>query len=333
MHSLTLDYLRKQNITLALAQSLRQVGELKGQHDLYVQQRPEILENLKQSATIESVESSNRIEGIEADPERLKELVKRGGAPSGRSEQEIAGYRDVLATIHTSFEHIPVTPGTILQLHRDLYRFVGGGDRGGTWKPSDNLIAETKADGTRVVRFEPTPAWQTPEAMRQIPAFVLDFLCIHPFSDGNGRMSRLLTLLLLYQEGFDVGRYISLERVIEQQKEGYYETLQAASQGWHAGEHSLTRWWEYLTGVIVLSAYREFSSRAGAITARRGAKRELVIDVIARLGHTFRYADIEKACPDVSRPTIMRVLEELKSNGTIRPMGRGPAAAWEKVAQ
>lgn len=350
MHSLTLDYLRKQNITLSLAQSLRQVGELKGQHDLYVQQRPEILENLKQSATIESVESSNRIEGIEADPERLKELVKRGGAPSGRSEQEIAGYRDVLATIHTSFEHIPVTPNTILQLHRDLYRFVGDGDRGGTWKPSDNLIAETRADGTRVVRFEPTPAWQTPEAMRQlcdgyrevkesgevdplllIPAFVLDFLCIHPFSDGNGRMSRLLTLLLLYQEGFDVGRYISLERVIEQQKEGYYETLQAASQVWHEGEHSLTRWWEYLTGVIVLSAYREFSSRAAAITARRGAKRELVIDVIARLGHTFRYADIEKACPDVSRPTIMRVLEELKGEGKVRPMGRGPAAAWEKL--
>jgi Fic family protein len=212
VHSLTLDYLRKQSITLTLAQSLRLVGELKGQHDLYVQQRPEILENLKQSAVIESVESSNRIEGIEADPVRLKELVRKGGVPSGRSEQEIAGYRDVLRTIHTSHEHIPITPGTILQLHRDLYRFVGDGTRGGSWKSSDNLIAETKADGTRVVRFQPTPAWQTPEAMQQlcgnyravkesgevdplllIPAFILDFLCIHPFPDGNGRMSRLLS--------------------------------------------------------------------------------------------------------------------------------------------
>jgi Fic family protein len=348
--SLHIDYLSHQRITLALAQSLRQVGEFKGQHDLYVQQRPEILENLKRSAVIESVESSNRIEGIEADPERLKELVRQGGAPSGRSEQEIAGYRDVLATVHASFPHIPITPSTILQLHRDLYRFVGDGDRGGMWKTSDNLIAQTELDGTKRVRFQPTPAWQTPDAMLHlcdhyrevqesgaveplllIPAFILDFLCIHPFHDGNGRMSRLLTLLLLYQEGFEVGRYISLERIIEQQKTGYYETLHAASQGWHTGTHSLTRWWEYLTGVVVLSAYREFASRAGAITARRGAKRELVIDVIGRLGTTFRFAEIEKACPDVSRPTIMRVLDELKKDGRIRPMGRGPAAAWEKI--
>jgi Fic family protein len=350
MRSLTLDYLQKQQISLALAQSLRQVGEIKGQHDLYVQQRPELLDSLKKSAAIESVESSNRIEGIEADPERLKDLVNKGGVPTGRSEQEIAGYRDVLATVHTSFKHIPITPNTILQFHRDLYRFVGDGDRGGHWKASDNAIAETQADGTRFIRFQPTPAWQTPEAMQQlcdnyrtikesgvvdplllIPAFVLDFLCIHPFSDGNGRMSRLLTLLLLYQDGFEVGRYISLERVIEQQKEGYYETLHAASQGWHESQHRLTRWWEYLTGVVILSAYREFASRSGAITLRRGAKREQVIDVIHRLGRTFRYADIEKACPDVSRPTIMRVLEELKAKAEIRPTGRGPAAAWEKI--
>lgn len=350
MRSLSLDFLQSQTITLALARSLRQVGELKGAHDLYLQQRPELLENLRQSAAIESVESSNRIEGIEADAERLKEIVRRGGAPIGRSEQEIAGYRDVLATIHTSFEHIPLTPGTILQLHRDLYRFVGGGDRGGAWKTSDNAIAETLPDGSRRVRFQPTPAWQTPEAMSQlcegyraldeagevdplllIPAFVLDFLCIHPFHDGNGRMSRLLTLLLLYKSGFEVGRYISLERVIEEQKEGYYDTLQAASQGWHEGGHSLTGWWEYLTGVVIFSAYKEFSERAGAISSRRGGKRELVLDVIGRLGGAFRYAQIERACPDVSRPTIMRVLDELKVAGKIRPVGRGPAASWEKL--
>jgi Fic family protein len=137
---------------------------------------------------------------------------------------------------------------------------------------------------------------------------------------------------LLYQEGLEVGRYISLERIVEQQKEGYYETLQVASLHWHEGEHSLTRWWEYLTGVVILSAYREFSQRTSSITARRGAKRELVLEVIARLGQTFRYAEIEKACPDVSRPTIIRVLEELKGEGKIRPLGRGPAAAWEKTS-
>lgn len=350
MKSLSLDFLRRQTITLSLARSLRLIGEFKGEHDLYVQQRPELLGNLRQSAVIESVESSNRIEGIEADPARLKALLQKGGAPASRPEQEIAGYRDVLATIHANYADIPITPNYILQLHRDMYRFVGEGDRGGQWKTTDNLISETLPDGSRSIRFMPTPAWQTPEAMRLlcdgyretrdsgevdplllIPAFVLDFLCIHPFADGNGRMSRLMTLLLLYQSGFAVGRYISLERVVEQTKEGYYETLHDASQGWHEGAHSLTRWWEYLTGVVILSAYREFSQRAGAVTARRGAKREQVIDAIQRLGRTFRYADIERACPDVSRPTVARVLDELKAAGKLRPTGRGPAAAWEKL--
>jgi Fic family protein len=164
--SLSLEFLRHQSITLSLAQSLRLIGELKGEHDLYVQQRPELLNNLRQSAVIESVESSNRIEGIEADPARLKSLLLKGGAPSNRPEQEIAGYRDVLATIHTSYAEIPLTPNYILQLHRDMYRFVGDGERGGQWKTTENLITETLPDGSRFICFAPTPAWQTPEAMR-----------------------------------------------------------------------------------------------------------------------------------------------------------------------
>jgi Fic family protein len=351
MKSLSLSYLEKQHISLSLAQSLRIIGEINGKHALYTQQYPEVLENLRQSAVIQSIESSNRIEGVEAAPERLQDLVRRGDVPTNRSEQEIAGYRDVLATIHTSFEHIPITPNTILQLHRDLYRFVGEGDRGGFWKHTDNQIAEVLPDGTRHIRFNPTPAWQTPEAMQQlcdnfrqmkenglvdplllIPAFILDFLCIHPFSDGNGRMSRLLTLLLLYQSGFEVGRYIALERIIEEQKEGYYETLQKASVEWHEGEHSLSSWWEYLVGVVILSAYREFiGDRSGVVTTRRGAKSEIVVDVINRLATHFSMTDIKRACPDVSHPTIRRVLDKLKAEGKIRPVGRGPAASWEKV--
>jgi len=351
MKSLDAEFLRRQPISHGLVQTIRLLGEYRGKHDLFVQQAPQVLDSLQDSARIESAESSNRIEGVTAPPERMKAILQKGGMPSNRSEQEIAGYRDVLATIHASYAYIPITTGIILQFHRDLYGFHTS-SVGGHWKSANNEIAETHPDGSRVIRFTPTPAWQTPAAMEDlcdsfrglkasgefdtlllIPAFVLDFLCIHPFLDGNGRMSRLLTLLLLYQAGYDVGRYISLERIVEQHKEGYYDTLGDASQEWHEGHHSLMRWWDYFLGVILLAAYREFESRVGVVTSLRGSKRELVIDVIRRLPPSFRFAEVERVCPDVSRPTIQRVFDELRRKGVLRSTGRGPLARWEKTGE
>lgn len=349
MNSLRRDYLEKQSIGLGLIQTVRRLGEYQGKHELFAQQAPQILDTLQESARVESVEASNRIEGVVASPDRLQEIVAKGGAPANRSEEEIAGYRDVLATIHTSYEHIPVTPNVILQLHRDLYTFSEGGI-GGEWKRTDNEIAETLPDGTRRIRFRPTPAWQTPDAMRAlcdgyqqlkeeggvdslllIPAFLLDFLCIHPFADGNGRMSRLLTLLLLYQSGYMVGRYISLERIVEKQKEGYYETLGVASQGWSEGNHSIERWRDYFLGVVLLSAYREFEQRVGVLTtAGGGAKTRRVLDALQRLPIRFRLEDVQRACPGVSDSVLRKTLIELRKQGQL-VAGRGANAYWTKT--
>jgi Fic family protein len=241
-----------------------------------------------------------------------------------------------------------VTTNLVLQLHRDLFRFVPGG--GGRWKPTDNQITETAADGTVRVRFTPVPAHAVPDAMAQlsdrfggalaagvieplllIPAYVLDFLCIHPFADGNGRMARLVTLLLLYKSGYDVGRYISLEAQVENTKESYYGSLLASSQNWHDGTHTLVPWWEYFLGVVLLMAYREFERRVGETTARRGAKRDMIVDAVRRLPARFRYADLERMLPAVSRPTINRALRELRLAGAIRCAKAGRDATWEKV--
>jgi len=236
----------------------------------------------------------------------------------------------------------------VLQLHRDLFQFVPGG--GGRWKATDNDITETRPDGPTVVRFKPLAAHLTTDAMAQlhdayraklddqtveplllISTYVLDFLCVHPFADGNGRMARLLSLLLLYQAGYEVGRYISLEGVIEQTKEGYYDSLHASSQRWHEAKHSLVPWWEYFVGVMLVKAYRDFEDRVGVTSARRGAKRDMIRDAVNRLPNQFRYADLERALPAVSRPTIARALRELRSEGVIRCLKPGRNATWQKI--
>ena len=222
---------------------LTQIHEFKGEQNLFIETNSDTLTQLVEVARIQSTEASNKIEGIYTSDDRLKKIVLNKTTPRTRNEQEIAGYRDVLATIHESYEYIPLRPTMILQLHRDLYKFSGM-SIGGNYKNSDNVIAETDSAGNRFVRFQPVPAWEAPEAidfackaydeavqsgadpLLVIPMFILDFLCIHPFNDGNGRMSRLLTLLLLYRSGYIVGKYISIEKVIEQSKETYYETLQ-----------------------------------------------------------------------------------------------------------
>jgi Fic family protein len=348
MKSFEEGFIERQPISQTLLKTIRVIGEYKGKQELFKEQAPQVLETLRQAAIIQSTESSNRIEGITAPHQRIAELVKKKTKPRNRSEQEIAGYRDVLNTIHVNWENMPFTPGVVLQLHRDLYRFVPG--EGGKWKPVDNEIAETLPTGERVIRFKPVPAHMTSEAMNMlhkqfngmwekgaieplllIPAYVLDFLCIHPFLDGNGRMARLLTLLLLYKAGYEVGRYISLEQVVEDNRDGYYESLQKSDQGWHKEKHSLVPWWEYFLGVMLMSAYTEFERCVGVVTTARGAKREMVIDVVDRLPDEFQIADIERACPGVSRPTINRTLSELRKDGRIRCIKPGRDARWKKT--
>lgn len=348
MHSFESDFLEKQIIPHSLLRTVRLLGEYRGKEALFKQQAPQMLESLRRAAIIQSTESSNRIEGILAPADRIKKLVEQKTTPKNRSEQEIAGYRDVLATIHANHPNITFTHGVVLQLHRDLYQFVV--QQGGRWKMTDNEISETRADGMKVIRFKPIPAHQTPDAMERlhtlfkkhwdrgeidplllIPAYVFDFLCIHPFTDGNGRMARLLTLLLLYQAGFEVGRYISLEHLIENQREGYYDALYKSSQGWHEDEHILLPWWEYFLGVMLLGAYHEFERRTGELTTSHGAKRQMIMDVIGRLPDEFRMADIEHACPSVSRPTINRALRDLREVNKIACIKRGRDAVWQKT--
>lgn len=334
-------------IPMSIVRLIAQVEEYKGRQQLYTQQSPQVLEALRHVAMIQSTESSNRIEGITVSAKKLEELIADKVTPANRSEGEVAGYRDVLATIHASFSHIPVSPNTILQFHRDLYKFVAS--EGGHWKQSDNAIEEVHLDGTRFVRFVPVSAVLTPIAMEElcenlkrytqaqdsvsllfIATFILDFLCIHPFRDGNGRMGRLLTLLLLYQDGYVVGRYISLERIIEESKESYYDTLAFSSREWHEGKHTLYPWWEYFIG-IMLAAYREFENRVGMISTGRGAKTVLVRQMVERFVGDFTIAELMKICPAVSRDMIRTVVEQMRNEGKIECLGPGRSARWHRI--
>ncbi|MCW5318396.1 cell filamentation protein Fic [Nostoc sp. KVJ3] len=347
MKSFELGFIESRQITQNLLRTIRLIGEYKGKQELFKEQSPQVLETLRLAAIIQSTESSNRIEGITAPLERIKELVAEKTTPRDRSEQEIAGYRDVLTTIHTSYAHIPFTPGVVLQLHRDLYQFAVV--EGGRWKSVDNEISEIHPDGTVRVRFQPVPAYATPAAMESlherfntlwqldeieplllIPTYVLDFLCIHPFSDGNGRMARLLTLLLLYKAGYEVGRFISLERIVERTKESYYDTLYQSSQNWHLGHHSLLPWWEYFFGVLVLSAYREFEQRVGLVTNAKGAKTAMVLDAISNMPFDFSIKDLQSQCPTVGIDLIRRILRLERTEGRLECLGRGPDARWQK---
>lgn len=348
MNSFKPGFLESQPISTELLAAVRQIGEYRGKEEMYADRAPQVLETLRETAMIASTESSNRIEGVSAPHHRIEDLVVRRDRPRNRSEQEIAGYRDVLATIHANWEHMAFTPDLVLQLHRDLYQFVPG--RGGRWKTAQNQITERLADGTVRVRFDPVPPHRTAAATETlhdrlqvewesravdrlllIGAYVLDFLCIHPFLDGNGRMARVLTLLLLYRAGYGVGRYVSLEQVVEETREGYYDSLFASSEGWHESDHSLLPWWEYFLGVAVLEAYRRLDERVGSVTSRRGAKQQMVIVAIRRLPERFRYADVARACPGVSRPTIRRAMVKLRDAGEIELLRKGRDAEWRKL--
>lgn len=318
---------------------LTQIHEFKGEQNLFIEANSDTLTQLVKVAKIQSTEASNKIEGIYTSDDRLKKIVLNKTTPRTRNEQEIAGYRDVLATIHESYEYIPLRPTMILQLHRDLYKFSGM-SIGGNYKNSDNVIAETDSAGNRFVRFQPVPAWEAPEAidfackaydeavqsdadpLLVIPMFILDFLCIHPFNDGNGRMSRLLTLLLLSRSGYIVGKYISIEKVIEQSKETYYETLQQSSAGWHENQNDYTPFVRYMLGVIV-AAYRDFSSRVQVLVTSGMSKPDRIREVIKGTLGKITKAEIMEKCPDISQITVQRTLIELQKKGEIIKLGGG----------
>lgn len=319
---------------------LAQLREFKGQQNLFIEAKSDVLAELLEIAKIQSTEASNRIEGIITTEDRLKKIVREKTVPQTRSEKEIAGYRDVLSTIHENYDYIPPRPGMILQLHRDLYKYAGK-SIGGSYKNSDNVIAEEHADGSRTVRFQPVSAWETPDAMSAlcdafneavqteemdplllIPVFILDFLCIHPFNDGNGRMSRLLTLLLLYRAGFIVGKYISVEKMISDTKETYYEALRASSFGWHEGTNDYAPFVQYMLGVLA-AAYREFSSRVALLTDSSLSKPGRVREIIRTTSGRITKTEIMEKCPDISQITVQRALAELLANREIIKIGGG----------
>jgi len=332
-------------LTNDIVNMLGYIHEYKGQQNLFIEAKADVLSHLLEIAKIQSTEASNRIEGIYTSDERIKALVKEKSAPRNRNENEIAGYRDVLATIHENYDYIPPRANVILQLHRDLYQYSGMGI-GGHFKNTDNVIEEELDDGTKRVRFRPATAFETPDMIENlcnqflrevdrgevdplllIPMFVLDFLCIHPFNDGNGRMSRLLTLLLLYRSGYIVGKYIGIEMLIEKTKETYHDALQASSVGWHDGTNDYMPFVSYTLGIIK-SAYKTFSERVEHLTTKGISKPERVRQFIEnKLGKVTK-RDIMDACPDISATTIERTLGELVKDGTIIKIGNGRGTGY-----
>ena len=324
---------------------LTAIHEYRGKQALYLDAHADVLDSMLEIAKIQSTASSNRIEGIYTSDERLAQLMQDKTMPCNRSEQEIMGYRDVLATIHQNFEHITPTPNILLQLHRDLYRYSEPG-MGGRFKTTDNTIEEVDALGNRRVRFRPVTAFETPQAVDRLchawaqvmrksdvdqlialPAFILDFLCIHPFNDGNGRMSRLLMLLLLYRAGYVVVRYISLEALTEQTKEGYYEALQRSSIGWHEGTNDYRPFTAYCLGII-LSAYGAFAERAAYIANRKMTAAERVLDIVCNKVGQLSKRDIVAMCPDLHEGTVERALTELVQQQRILKVGAGRSTGY-----
>jgi Fic family protein len=325
--------------------AIHRLGEARGRQDLFIRQYPEQLNTLRTHAQVESTESSNRIEGIVAAPGRVRDLVVHHTQPRNRSEQEIAGYRDALQLIHESHVDMRFTQSVVLQLHQILYRYQPGS--GGRWKSTDNEIVERDGAGNVLrVRFTPTTAVSTPQAMADLathyqgaidgrlaeplvllPLAVLDFLCIHPFTDGNGRVARLLSLLLLYHFDYHVGRYISLERIIEESRDTYYDALERSSRGWHDHTHDPHPWLEYFWGVLI-RAYDEFEERVATL---KGSKTDQIRAAVGRRLGAFGIADIERDAPGVSRDMVRHVLRQMREEGLVKVEGLGRGAKWRAV--
>jgi Fic family protein len=332
-----------ESIPAGTAWYLADLGRAMGKQELFTRQSPQRLKALREHALVESAVSSNRIEGVEVEPRRVATLVFGRPSLRDRNEEEVRGYRDALKLIHESPRSVAISEESVLQLHR-LTR--GEISDAGRYKEQDGEIIEKSSDGRQRVRFRPVPAAQTASAMRELlslwdsglrdqrvhplillTAFNLDFLCVHPFRDGNGRVSRLLLLLQCYHLGYEVGRYISLERLIEQNKERYYETLEQSSTGWHEGKHDP---WPYLNYLLFIlrTSYREFEERIGRMVSPKGEKAAMVRDAISWQAREFRLVEIERACPGVTREWIRRVMAGMKAAGEVSCQGKGLAARW-----
>ena len=328
---------------------LSRIHEYKGRQDLFVSQRPSSVARLVNIAKVQSVESSNRIEGIVTTKARIRSLVADKTSPRNRDEEEIMGYRDVLNTVHESYEYINLTSQIVLQLHRDLYAYSHKGI-GGQFKNVQNSITERLADGREIERFKPLDPYAIPTAMDEIcnsvtsvlndklvdpllviPVFIHDFLCIHPFNDGNGRMSRLLTTLLLYQNGYMIGRFISLEQKIERTKDSYYAALAQSSAGWHTGDEDVVHFVKYVLRVI-LAAYRDFESRIELFNTSLSAKDRIKIIISSTLGKITKSGILDKQ-PDIAVSTVEKALKELVEEGFIERHGVGRSTFYVKAVQ
>lgn len=304
------------------------IHEFKGKQTLYIEANPDILTSLLKIAKIQSTEYSNKIEGIRTTDKRINELVNDKVKPKNRNEEEIAGYRDVLELIHENYENMEITPNVILQMHKYLYKYSPK-SIGGKFKDTENAIEEIDEKGNRKLRFKPVSAFETQRAIEElcisynyeiqkgnidalilIPLFILDFLSIHPFNDGNGRMSRLLTLLLLYKSGYIVGKYISIEKIVENTKESYYDTLQQSSIKWHENKNNYEFFVEYYLGII-LSAYKDFSNRVEYLTNKKMTVKERTESIIKNHLGKISKQEIANMCPDINKGSIERALREL----------------------
>lgn len=323
------------------------IHEFKGRQQLYLEQKPEELNTLLKLAERQSTEASNDIEGIRTTNARLIKLMSDKTTPKNRDEKEILGYRNALSLIHESFEYIPIRPNYILQLHKEMYQFMDV-NFGGKYKDAPNEIDIVHSDGAKEVVFKPLDPFETPYAIGDlceqynkavkeyginpllvIPIFIHDFLCIHPFNDGNGRMSRLLTTLLLYKSGFFVGKYISLEKKIQITKQEYYDALSSSSDGWYEDKHDETPFVKYLLGTI-LAAYRDFEERVNLVSKKMSAK-DMVINAVNRKIGKFTKSDILELCPEIGSSSIEASLKELCDEGTIEKRGGGRSTYYIKL--
>lgn len=323
-----------------------QIHEFKGRQELYLKQKPVALEKLMEIAKVQSTEASNKIEGIVTTSTRIQQLCMDKTTPRNRDEEEIMGYRDVLNTIHENFEYIPIRSSYILQLHRDLYKYSEK-TIGCRYKNTQNVIAENHADGSQRVIFTPLAPHETPDAIEAIcesfnrmadscevdaliliPIFIHDFLCVHPFNDGNGRMSRLLTTLLLYRQGYVVGRYISIESKIEKTKAKYYEVLEQCGQGWHEEEENPMPFVKYLLGII-LAAYRDFENRLNLVDDKLPAIEQVRAAIKEKIGK-FTKSEIMELVPAIGKASVENSLKQLTEEGAIERHGKGKATFYTR---
>jgi Fic family protein len=325
---------------------LTDLAEARGKQELFTKQAPQRLRTLREHAVIQSAVSSNRIEGVEIEGKRVGTVLFGNRILRDRDEEEVRGYRNALKLIHAKGAQLKVTEKNIRELHR-----LSRGEiwDAGKYKEKDSDIIERTSDGRSRVRFVTVRTRETPKKMRELTqawneatrsrelqplialaAFNLDFLCIHPFRDGNGRVSRLLLLLQSYHLGFEVGRYISLERIIEENKERYYEALELGSKGWHEGKSDPWPFVNFVLSILRL-AYKEFEMRVGRESPKRGEKRELISDAIDNLVGPFTVADLQRMCPGVGLDHIRKTLGKMRKEKKLKCLGRGRSAAWEKI--